>query len=84
MCENPIKISASGAFKESIHSRIPFLKSIILVLLLLVFLNSTSLSVQETERKSVLVPATYNATAPVASLWNRGMKPFLNPKNPVA
>ncbi len=74
MCENPIKISASGGFKESIHSRIPFLKSIILVLLLLVFLNSTSLSFQETERKSVLVLATYNATAPVASLWNRGME----------
>ena len=78
MCENLIKISVSEKFKKLLLSRIPLAKKLILVLLLLIFQNSASLSLQNREHRSVLVLASYKATAPVASLWNRGMETVFN------
>ena len=81
MCELLIKISALDAFKKLNHSFIPLVKALILVLPLLITLNAASLTSKETEPKNVLVLASYKATAPVATLWNRGMETVFKSEN---
>ncbi len=58
MCALPIKLPVSGEFKESIRSRIPLVKMLILVLSLLVLFNPTLLAQQEAKPKNVLVLAS--------------------------
>ena len=69
MCELPIKLAVPGEFKEPARSRIPLVKTLLLILSLLVLINSSLLASQETKPKKVLVLASYKATAPVAHLW---------------
>jgi hypothetical protein len=81
MRELPIKIAALGEFKQSTHSRILLVKTLLLALSLLVLINSSLLASQETKPKKVLVLASYKATAPVAHLWNRGIQSVLESEN---
>ena len=81
MRELLIKISALDAFKKLNHSYIPLVKALILVLPLLITLNAASLTSKVTEPKNVLVLASYKATAPVATLWNRGMETVFKSEN---
>ena len=80
MCALPIKLPVSGEFKESIRSRIPLVKMLILVLSLLVLFNPTLLAQQEAKSKNVLVLASYKSTAPVGYLWDRGIRSVFEAK----
>ncbi len=74
MCELPIKPAVSGEFKESTRSRIPLVKTLILVLALLVLSNPTLSAQQEAKPKSVLVLSSTRSTSPVAYQWDRGIR----------
>ena len=81
MCELPNNLAVPGEFKEPARSRIPLVKTLLLILSLLVLINSSLLASQETKPKKVLVLASYKATAPVAHLWNRGIQSVFESEN---
>ena len=77
MCELPIKLAVSGKFKESTCSRIPLVKTLILVLSLLVLFYPTLFAQQEAKPKKVLVLSSTRSTSPVAYQWDRGIRSIL-------
>jgi len=77
MCELPPKISTFGAFKESNHSRLTLVKTLFGVLSLLILFHPPLLAQPEAKPKNVLVLATYRPSAPVAHLWERGIRSVL-------
>jgi hypothetical protein len=77
MCELPPKISTFGAFKESNQSRITLVKTLFGVLSLLILFHPPLLAQPEAKQKNVLVLATYRLSAPVAHLWERGIRSVL-------
>jgi transcriptional regulator with GAF, ATPase, and Fis domain len=77
MCELPPQISTFGAFKESNHSRITLVKTLFGVLSLLILFHPPLLAQPEAKPKNVLVLATYRPSAPVAHLWERGIRSVL-------
>ena len=74
MRELLVKPALTGEFNKPTPSRILPAKTLILVLALLVLFNPALFAQQKTKPKNVLVLATYSPTAPVAHLWDRGIR----------